>query len=233
MAGAGKKTFTAGETLTASDVNTYLMEQSVMNFAGTAARASAIPTPTDGMVSYNQSNDQIEAYNGSAWIGIGGLQLIKTQVVGTGVSSVTVTSAFNTNYDNYKIVYSGGTCNVSSADLRLTVGSSVTNYYGGLIFNRPNAATPSGIVNNNNSFWQYGGGLASSNGTISSFELYAPFLTARTGLYSQVIDLSGAGGALGTFTGWHDSATSHTSFTLTVGGATMTGGTIYVYGYSK
>jgi len=130
-------------------------------------------------------------------------------------------------------VYSGGTCNVSSADLRLTVGSSVTNYYGGLIFNRPNAATPSGIVNNNNTFWQYGGGLASSNGTICSFELYAPFLTARTGLYSQVIDLSGAGGALGTFTGWHDSATSYTSFTLTVGGATMTGGTIYVYGYSK
>ena len=35
MAGAGKKTFTAGEVLTASDVNTYLMEQSVMYFGGT------------------------------------------------------------------------------------------------------------------------------------------------------------------------------------------------------
>jgi hypothetical protein len=101
MAGLGRKIFTAGDVLTASDTMNYLMDQTVMNFAGTAARSSAIATPTDGMVTYNQSNDQIEAYNGSAWIGIGGLQLIKTQVVGTGVSSVTVTSAFNTNYDNY------------------------------------------------------------------------------------------------------------------------------------
>ena len=52
MAGAGKKTFTAGEILTASDTNTYLMEQTVMYFAGTAARASAIPTPSTGMTTY-------------------------------------------------------------------------------------------------------------------------------------------------------------------------------------
>jgi hypothetical protein len=195
-----------------------------------------VPTSSDyvklGAVAIETLGDDIDATLYNALGGnYPGLRLVKKQVVGSAVSAVTVTSAFSATYDNYKIVYSGGTCSVSSADLRLTIGSSATNYYGGLIFNRPNAATPSGIVNNNNTFWQYGGGLASSNGTICSFELYAPFLTARTGLYSQVIDLSGAGGALGTFTGWHDSATSHTSFTLTVGGATMTGGTIYVYGY--
>jgi hypothetical protein len=232
MAGAGKKTFTAGETLTASDVNTYLMEQSVMVFAGTAARSSAIPTPSDGMVTYNQTNNALEAYNGSEWINKSGLQLIKTQVVGTTVSSVTVTSAFSTTYDNYKIVYTGGTAS-TSADLRLTVGSAATNYYGNLIFARPNTAAPAGINNNNNSFWQYGGGLATTNGIISSFELYAPFLTARTSVFTQVMDLTGAASALGTWVGFHDAATSHTSFTLTVSGATITGGTIYVYGYSK
>ena len=72
MAGAGKKTFTAGEVLTASDVNTYLMEQSVMVFGGTAARSSAIPTPSEGMVSYRTDIDIVETYNGSSWIGLGG-----------------------------------------------------------------------------------------------------------------------------------------------------------------
>ena len=72
MAGAGKKTFTAGETLTASDVNTFLMEQSVMVFGGTAARSSAIPTPSEGMTSYLTDIDLLETYNGSSWIGFGG-----------------------------------------------------------------------------------------------------------------------------------------------------------------
>jgi hypothetical protein len=36
------------------------------------------------------------------------LTLIKTQTIGTAVSSVTVTGAFSTTYDNYKIIVSGG-----------------------------------------------------------------------------------------------------------------------------
>jgi hypothetical protein len=68
MAGAGKKTFTAGETLTASDVNSYLMDQTVMVFGGTAARSSAVPTPSEGMISYQTDTDAIEAYDGSAWV---------------------------------------------------------------------------------------------------------------------------------------------------------------------
>jgi hypothetical protein len=68
MAGAGKKTFTAGETLTASDVNTYLMEQSVMVFGGTAARSSAIPTPSEGMFAVTTDDDELDYYNGSAWV---------------------------------------------------------------------------------------------------------------------------------------------------------------------
>ena len=40
MAGAGFKDFQAGEVLTAVDVDTYLMQQTIMVFAGTAARGS-------------------------------------------------------------------------------------------------------------------------------------------------------------------------------------------------
>lgn len=70
MAGLGKKTFTAGEVLTAADVNGYLMEQSVMVFGGTAARSSAVPTPSEGMISYLTDSDVTETFNGTAWTSV-------------------------------------------------------------------------------------------------------------------------------------------------------------------
>lgn len=68
--GSGFKTFTAGSVLTASDVNNYLMEQSIMVFATTAARDAAITSPEAGMVAYINSSDVNRGfyiYNGTAW----------------------------------------------------------------------------------------------------------------------------------------------------------------------
>ena len=67
MAGAGFKDFQAGEVLTAVDVDTYLMQQTIMVFAGTAARGSAIGTPTEGMFTYLKDTDSVEYYTGSNW----------------------------------------------------------------------------------------------------------------------------------------------------------------------
>jgi hypothetical protein len=61
--GLGRRIFAAGEVLTAGNVMNYLMDQSVMNFAGTAARGSAIGTAvTEGMVSYLNDTDNFEVY---------------------------------------------------------------------------------------------------------------------------------------------------------------------------
>ena len=65
-----KKTFTAGSVLTAADVNTYLMDQSVMVFATTAARSSAIATATAGMVTLLTDTESLEVYNGSGWVSV-------------------------------------------------------------------------------------------------------------------------------------------------------------------
>lgn len=70
MAGLGKKSFTAGEVLTASDVNGYLMDQMVMVFGGTAARASAIPSPSEGMLTYRTDGKVVEVYNGTAFVSL-------------------------------------------------------------------------------------------------------------------------------------------------------------------
>jgi hypothetical protein len=63
-----RKEFDAFTRLDASDVNTYLMDQSVMTFASSAARGSAIATPVEGMVTYLEDSNDLSLYNGSAWV---------------------------------------------------------------------------------------------------------------------------------------------------------------------
>lgn len=58
-------------TLTASDVNTYLMKQSVMVFATSAARTAALALPNEGMVTYIAALDVLEFYDGTNWVRAG------------------------------------------------------------------------------------------------------------------------------------------------------------------
>lgn len=69
MAGLGRKTFTAGEVLTAANVQGYLQDQTVMVFSGTAARGSALGTAvlSEGMVTYLSDSNSVELWDGSTW----------------------------------------------------------------------------------------------------------------------------------------------------------------------
>ena len=85
MAGAGYKLFATGDVLTAAQVNTYLMQQTVMVFASSAARTTALSgVLAEGMVSYLQDTNSLEVYDGSAWIGATGD--ITALTAGTGIS---------------------------------------------------------------------------------------------------------------------------------------------------
>ena len=64
------KTFANGFPLPASDLNNYLMNQSVIVFADAAARTAAIASPTEGMVTYLEDGNTVEVYDGSAWTDI-------------------------------------------------------------------------------------------------------------------------------------------------------------------
>ena len=61
------KTFTAGTLATASDVNTYLMNQSISTFSTTSARNAAITSPVEGQFAYINLNDITTYYDGTAW----------------------------------------------------------------------------------------------------------------------------------------------------------------------
>lgn len=68
MAGLGRKVFTAGEVLTAANVQGYLQDQVVQVYAGTAARSSALGTAvSEGMVSYLSDSNSLQYYDGSSW----------------------------------------------------------------------------------------------------------------------------------------------------------------------
>jgi len=68
MAGAGYKLFVNGNTLSASDLNTYVQQQTVMVFATTGARDSALSgVLAEGMQCYIIGTGGFY-YNGSAWI---------------------------------------------------------------------------------------------------------------------------------------------------------------------
>ena len=67
--GSGYRTFTAGEVLTASNVQNYLQDQAVMVFGGTAARSSAIGTANfeEGMLTYLTDVDKLQVYTGASF----------------------------------------------------------------------------------------------------------------------------------------------------------------------
>lgn len=67
MAGAGFKTFASGDVLTASDVNTYIMQQQIMVFADSTARDAAISSPSEGMFAFLKDSNKLFFHNGSSW----------------------------------------------------------------------------------------------------------------------------------------------------------------------
>lgn len=61
------KVFTNGDALTGGELNTYLMNQSVMVFATNTARDAALTTPVEGMLVWLQDSNKYVKYNGSSW----------------------------------------------------------------------------------------------------------------------------------------------------------------------
>ena len=150
--------------------------------------------------------------------------------VGSAVSSVTVTGAFSSAYENYKIIYSGGVLVGGQGQLSLQLGSSIASYRGNLMYQQYGSNAVNGASDNGStSFTWVGGG--NTNGCWLTCDLLGPnlarFTRIKDGLYA-VTDTTGI------YSGLHEVATAYTDFTMIVGsGQTATGGTIRIYGYNN
>lgn len=152
MAGAGYKLFNTGDVLTAAQVNTYLMEQSVMVFANAAARTTALSgVLAEGMLSYLKDTDAVEVYNGSAWVASDDPNAIQNTIVDA----------------------KGDLISASAADTpaRLAVGNNgdtlVANSSAsvGLSWNPPVGSLAQPVINGGMDVWQRGTSISVSAST--------------------------------------------------------------------
>lgn len=66
MAGLGRKVWTAGDVLSAANLNGYVADQVVQVYAGTAARGTVLNgSATEGMVTYLSDYNLLDVYTGS------------------------------------------------------------------------------------------------------------------------------------------------------------------------
>jgi hypothetical protein len=156
-----------------------------------------------------------------------GLVLVKTQAVGSGVSSVTVTNAFSSTYDNYLVTLVGGTIS-ADGDISMKLGASATGYYAFLNYGDYASNTPLGAARNNQTQFNWVGGGAAGQPAHVHVQVFGPNIAAYTKFLNGTYQ---SGGGYGTVQGEHRVATAYTDFTLTPGAGTLTGGTIRVYGY--
>jgi hypothetical protein len=157
-----------------------------------------------------------------------GLFHIKTQTVGSGVSSVTVTGAFSSDFDNYLILMSGGTGS-TAASIGIEIGGSTTGYYGFMAYGDSSASAIFGAGRNNTTLLNWVGGCVSAGQAVhANVQVMNPFKAAYTKFANGVYQNSGA---YGTMQGEHRVATSYTSFKLVPESGTITGGSVRVYGY--
>jgi len=189
--------------------------------------------PYEGQLIYETDTDMVAAYNGSAWFYThsSGLVLISSTTIGNAVSSVTVSSAFSSTYDNYLIIVGGGVASGGAIHLNLTLGATATGYYYGGSQTAYPTGTVSGVAGNNaTSFAQAGHG---STSTLDAYVvLRGPNLAKRTAMTTQNARTA-AGEDAYQYSGFLNDTTQYTAFTFTTSSGTITGGTIRVYGYKN
>lgn len=201
--------------------------------SGVCTSTTRPTAPYEGQTIFETDTDRMLVWNGTTWVipnqtttNLPALELIKTQTIGTAVSSVEVTDAFSSSYDNYKILISGGVGS-QTAELNMRFGSTVSAYHYSFIFTSFNA-TVAADGSKTGTLFPYVGGMTTNN-IQANIEVNSPQLAKPTRIFA-----GGFGDVTlyaGSVSGILNNTTQYTSFIILPPAGTMTGGTIRVYGY--
>jgi hypothetical protein len=181
----------------------------------------AIKTFTTGEV--------LTASDTNTYLANAGLDFVKQQTIGTGVSSITISNAFSATWDNYRIVVSGGVFS-GNVPVQFKVGPSspATGYYAMLIYASYGGSVTNASVSNGG-VWNWMG-FGSSGGIGATVDILTPFASKNTFCVAGTYNHVGGGG---TCQGILGNTNSYTDLIVQPESGTATGGTITVYGYRK
>jgi len=188
MAGLGYKQWVAGEQLTAANFQSYFQDQTVMVFASSVARGTALTgVVSEGMVSYLQDVNQLQVYNGSSWgqvtpdvpnatPGTAGLVYGQTLTLGTNhlklgyLAGGSGTAAGGGQNGNIAIGHTAGTA-FSTGGNDIVIGPSAAQLMASGSYNTSIGAQSAYVMNGDNNTTigfaaGYGWGSSGSNNTM-------------------------------------------------------------------
>lgn len=185
------KVFANGFALNASELNTYLMNQSVMVFANSAARTAAF-TPTEGMVTYLEDTNALEVYNGTAWVAVGQDTVLTNVLITAPRETTNIQADATSGTENLSVLSGSHMYHTSNAagNFTLNVRGNGTTTLNSLmaigetstaVFSCTNGATPYYLtaltIDGNAQTVKWQGGTAPTAGNASSIDVYTFAIT--------------------------------------------------------
>jgi hypothetical protein len=185
------KVFANGFALNASELNTYLMNQSVMVFANASARTSAL-TPTEGMVTYLEDTNALEFYNGTAWQTVGQDTVLSNVLITAPRETTNIQADATSGTENLNVLSGSHMYHTSNAagnftlnvrgngsttlDSLLSVGQTST-----VVFSNTNGSSAFYMtaltIDGNAQTVRWQGGTAPTAGNASSIDVYSFAIT--------------------------------------------------------
>ena len=154
-----------------------------------------------------------------------GLTLVKNQTIGSAVSSVTVSDAFSSTYDNYRILITGGASS-AAIEYTLTFGSTTSGYKWNILVNTYGSTNTVAGSTSDSSISVF---RATASGINTVIEVLSPNLAKHTAVRGYSVE----SGQFNVVTAIVPNTTAYTAFTITNVSGTLTGGNIRVYGYGN
>lgn len=224
------KVFQNGFPLNASELNNYLMNQSVMVFASTTARDADLTAPTEGMIVWLQDANKFVYYTGTAWADV-----IVSPSTGNAIingafdiwqrgTSINTTGTFYGADRWLTFSFSGSSTTISRQTF--TPGTAPVSGYEGKYFMRVSS------TNTTTRFYQRVEDVQTFAGQTVTVSFWAKAASAVT-QYVDVIQNFGSGGSAETSAGIGSASltTSWQRFSFTYAVPSITGKTVGTSSY--